>query len=138
MTNSGYFVFWSRAALLVEELAQQPRRKDYCDRETWAIVVGRFGNLHRNPDMWRRSSTPAHLHSPKGLHELTLMFVEKHGHELYHLVGMEREIDESKTAGWKWTYRCFRVGGPGRGERKRFSTSVSGPVFVGDEEEFSE
>jgi hypothetical protein len=66
------------------------------------------------------------------------MFVEKHGYDLYHRVGMEREIDEGKTERWNWTYRCFRVGGPGRGERKRFGTSTSGPVFVagwGEEEE---
>jgi len=133
LTDSGYFVFWSRAALVVKEVAPQSQRKDYDDRETWAIVFGRLKSFNRNPDTWRRQGwNPDKSPRPKGVYELTLMLVERHGYELYHRVGMEREIDERKTVGWNWTYRCFQVGGPGRGERKRFGTSDSGPVFVVD------
>lgn len=138
MTNSGYFVFWSRAALVIEEDITVQQRKDYDNREAWAIVVGRFKELNRDPDTWKMRSWPRDSPKPRGVFELTLMFVEKHGYELYHRVGMEREVDERQTAGWNWTYRCFQVGGPGRGDRKRFGASTSGPVFVdglGDEEE---
>ncbi|EKM48735.1 uncharacterized protein PHACADRAFT_266181, partial [Phanerochaete carnosa HHB-10118-sp] len=104
MTNSGYFIFWGKAALLVYEDKDERRSpllpKGYDDRETWAIVVGRFENLNRNPVTWKiqgyNSATSA---KPEGLYELTLMLVERHGYGLYHRVGMEREIDERKVAG---------------------------------------
>lgn len=132
MTDSGYFVFWSRAALLVEEGIEVSRWKDYNNCEIWAIIVGRLKELNRNPDTWRIQLTDFNSPKPEGVYELTLMFVESHGYGLYHRIGMEREIDERKTAGWNWMYRCFQVGGPGRGERKRFGTSVAGPVFKMD------
>ena len=140
MTDSGYFVFWSRAALVIkEEDITVPKHKAYDNCWTWAIVVGRLKNYNRNPDTWRiQTWNPDKSPRPKGVYELTLMFVEKHGYDLYHRVGMEREIDERKTERWNWVYRRFQVGGPGRGERKRFGTSISGPVFVaglGEEEE---
>ncbi|KAJ6485579.1 hypothetical protein C8R45DRAFT_1053672 [Mycena sanguinolenta] len=131
MTDSGYFVFWSKAALLVPESAQgsaSPKWKAYDDRETWAVVVGRIENLNRNPETWKIDGY-ANSESPKrrGVYELTLMVIERHGYDLYHRVGMEREIDEKATVGWDWTYRCFQVGGPGRGNRQRFRVSPSGP-----------
>ncbi|EKM48893.1 uncharacterized protein PHACADRAFT_33710 [Phanerochaete carnosa HHB-10118-sp] len=133
MTDSGYFIFWSKAALLVYEDEQRSPLgwKAYDDRETWAVVVGRFKNFYRNPVTWKLQAwDPATSAKPEGLYELTLMLLEKHGHELYHRVGMEREIDERKAAGWDWKYRRFQVGGPGRGERKRFGVSPPSPVYL--------
>lgn len=139
MTDSGYFVFWSRAAPMLIGSASAERgsgtvfagvQKAYDDREVWAVVVGRKKNFNRNPDTWEHQSWSGEGPRPVGLFELTLMLVEKHGYELYHRVGMEREIDERTTVGWNWTYRHFQVGGPGRGERNRFSISSAGPVYV--------
>lgn len=139
MTDSGYFVFWSRAAPMPVDTASTGRgigtawagvQNSYDDREVWAVVVGRKKNFNRNPDTWEHQSWSGEGPRPVGLFELTLMLIEKHGHELYHRVGMEREIDERKTAGWNWTYRRFQVGGPGRGERQRFNISSAGPVYV--------
>ncbi|THU96012.1 hypothetical protein K435DRAFT_966172 [Dendrothele bispora CBS 962.96] len=144
MTDSGYFVFWGKAVLIEEArspyLEVCPRLKTYDDRETWAIVVGNTKNYSRNPDTWRPENSNPTVEPPsqEGLVELTLMMVEKHGYDLFHRVGMEREIDERKTIGWNWTYRRFQVGGPGRGERKRFAVFSHGMVYrkdMDDEEE---
>lgn len=139
MTDAGYFVFWSRAVLVKDSISQSDRlsHRDRDDRERWAIVVGNFKNLNRHPETFEVRGTPFGAPKPEGLYEMTLMFVEKHGYGLYHRIGMEREIDERKTRGWDWKYRCFQVGGPGRGQRIRFSVSISGPTFVpglGEEE----
>ncbi len=72
---------------------------------------------HRNP-------------KPEGVFELTMMLVEKHKFDLYHRVGMEREMDEHITANWDWKYREFKVGGPGRGERVRFRAFAQGPRYL--------
>ncbi|KAF7333543.1 hypothetical protein MSAN_00132700 [Mycena sanguinolenta] len=149
MTDSGYFVFWARAAPMVRQEGREDGRRSvysemYDDREVWAVVVGRKRNYNRNPVTWHvevydpAESGPA---APEGLIELTLMLIEKHGYGLYHRTGMERELDERKTAGWNWTFRSFQVGGPGRGERQRFAVSPSGPVYqpdLGNEEENDE
>jgi len=137
MTDSGYFVFWSRAMLIAKE---GEARSPYDDRETWAIVVGRTKSYSRNPDTWKleNNNTTVDPPSQEGLIELTLMVVEKHGYDLFHRVGMEREIDERKTVRWNWTYRRFQVGGPGRGERKRFIIHSHGMVYTKDMDEEEE
>ncbi|KAJ7508997.1 hypothetical protein B0H11DRAFT_2270539 [Mycena galericulata] len=149
MTDSGYLVLWSKAAPMVGHMdvgdaGCSARSKVYDDREIWAVVIGEKRNYNRNPVTWHiEAYNPAEggPAAPGGLVELTLMLIEKHGYELYHRTGMEREIDARKTSGWNWTFRSFRVGGPGRGGRQRFAVSPSGPVFqpdLGDEEENDE
>ncbi|KAF8173729.1 hypothetical protein K438DRAFT_128032 [Mycena galopus ATCC 62051] len=141
MTDSGYFVFWSKAALLVDEDAQgsgSARWEAHDNRQTWAVVVGRFENLIRNPETWKIQGHTSDEPKSPGVYELTLMLIEDHGYGLFHRVGMEREIDERATEGWNWTYRRFQVGGPGTGSRQRFGVSPSGPIRVagsGDEAE---
>lgn len=99
------------------------------DRETWAIVIGSRKEFNRNPKTGRISPFLAKQPHPV-IVELTLMFVENHGYELFHRLGMEHEVNEKKTSGWDWTYREFSVGGPGRGVRVRFTTSGDGPVYA--------
>ncbi|KAJ6527721.1 hypothetical protein B0H19DRAFT_1243209 [Mycena capillaripes] len=140
MTDSGYFVFWAMAApmldvdpqCLIHGSFQSATRADFNDCETWAVVVGRFKNLNRNPDTWKIQGSQRDGPKPQGLEELTLMLVERHGYDLYHRVGMEREIDERQTRGWRWTFRRFQVGGPGRGERKRFKVCPEGPNYASE------
>ncbi|KAK7043015.1 hypothetical protein VNI00_008753 [Paramarasmius palmivorus] len=135
MTDSGYFVFWGKAALVSENVIGKDTKASttgvYDDRETWALVIGRFKNLNRNPETWKVQGW-SKSEKPEGVFELTLMFVQRHKYELFHRVGMEREIDERKTRDWNWTYRRFMVGGPGRGGRQRFCISASGPIYSVD------
>lgn len=138
MCDSGYFRFYSRAALVIRGdggslgdtgCRQTATARAYDDRETWAIVIGRRKELNRDPDTGHIRLTPRSAPPPIGVIEITLLFAERHGYGLFHRLGMEREIDEKKMAGWKWTWREFCVGGPGRGDRVRFSVTPTGPVF---------
>lgn len=139
--DSGYFTFWARGAPVLRDFDavhsptckttghhRSSTDKAHDDRQVWAIIIGRRRELNRDPVTGQIRGTPRGQPIPVGFEELTLMFVENHAHELYHRIGMEREVELSKTNGWKWTWREFRVGGPGRGERIRFGTSPSGPV----------
>ncbi|KDQ13154.1 hypothetical protein BOTBODRAFT_396733 [Botryobasidium botryosum FD-172 SS1] len=139
MTNSGYFVFSAKGALLVVDASTQgsststgPRIEN--DSETWAVVVGRSIEMDHSVDWEIQRDVMSKTGNPRTFAALTLMLIEKHGHdenghELYHRVGMEREIDEVKTAEWSWVHRQFYVGGPGRGERRRFGVSNPGPIY---------
>ncbi|KAK0471355.1 hypothetical protein IW261DRAFT_1553532 [Armillaria novae-zelandiae] len=126
MTDSGYFTFWAKAALVNDWRETRCETDPYDNREIWAIIIGQLENLNRDPESWKLVSTPGGDPTPAGVYELTLMLVEHHGYGLFHRVGMEHEIDERKTADWDWKYREFHVGGPGRGERVRFSVSPEG------------
>ncbi|PBK86614.1 hypothetical protein ARMGADRAFT_1066520 [Armillaria gallica] len=142
MTDSGYFVFTTKATLVSIVQAQDSDNpgkmagrfasmtKAYDDRETWAIVIGRLRNWNRNPKTWKVEPMTYGAPKPEGVFELTMMLVEKHKFDLYHRVGMEREIDERITANWDWKYREFKVGGPGRGERVRFGAFPQGPKYL--------
>ncbi|ETW75172.1 hypothetical protein HETIRDRAFT_390743 [Heterobasidion irregulare TC 32-1] len=136
MTDSGYFVFSAKAALVSledRENAESWRRKHmraYDDRETWAIVIGRIRNKNRNPETWEIEPISDGEPRREGVYELTMMLVEKHKVNLYHRVGMEKEMDERITAGWDWKYREFCIGGPGRGERVRFGAFPEGPKYL--------
>jgi len=142
MCNSGYFRFCARAVLVVgigesgasssggHRSSETATTRAYDNRETWAIVIGRREEFNRDPETGRIRSTPRSALPPTGVRELTFMFVEGHGYGLFHRVGMEREIDEMKTAGWEWKWREFYVGGPGRGERARFGVTPAGPVVM--------
>ena len=99
--------------------------------ETWAVIVGWRWELNRDPATGKFASSKPDQRFPE-IKELTLLFVEKHGcdadgNALYHRIGMENEIDESKTSGWTWVERSFTVGGRGRGERMRFDVGENGP-----------
>ncbi|PBK60759.1 hypothetical protein ARMSODRAFT_1026199 [Armillaria solidipes] len=132
MTDSGYFVFSAKAALNTGKMAGRlaSMTKAYDDRETWAIVIGRLRNWNRNPKTWKVEPMLYGAPKPEGIFELTMMLVEKHKFDLYHRVGIEREIDERITANWNWKYREFKVGGPGRGERVRFGAFAQGPEYL--------
>ncbi|PBK61041.1 hypothetical protein ARMSODRAFT_1090021 [Armillaria solidipes] len=142
MTDSGYFVFTAKAALVSIVQAQDSENpgkmagrlvsmtKAYDDRETWAIIIGRLRNWNRNPKTWKVEPMSYGAPKPEGVFELTMMLLEKHKFDLYHRVGMEREIDERITANWDWKYREFKVGGPGRGERVRFGAFAQGPKYL--------
>ncbi|SJL06817.1 uncharacterized protein ARMOST_10159 [Armillaria ostoyae] len=142
MTDSGYFVFSTKAALVSLVQAQDSEHtgkiagrlatmtKAYDDRETWAIVIGRLRNWNHNPKTWKVEPMSYGAPKPEGVFELTMMLVEKHKFDVYHRVGMEREIDERITANWDWKYREFKVGSPGRGERVRFGAFAEGPEYL--------
>ncbi|KDQ10550.1 hypothetical protein BOTBODRAFT_136626 [Botryobasidium botryosum FD-172 SS1] len=136
MTDSGYFVFPAKAILVdgIRAIQHPGTMADgmraYDDHETWAIVIGRVRNKQRNPNTWEIEPWSGEGPRPEGVYELTMMLVEKHGHNLYHRVGMEKEIDERVTIGWNWSYREFSVGGPGRGERVRFGVCAAGVNYL--------
>lgn len=134
MTDSGYFTFWSKAALVNDwrqSQSQCNRIRAYDDREMWVIVIGELENLNRDPNTWRLRSTRGGAPIPSSVTEITLMLVERHGYGLFHRVGMEHEIDKRKIVNWDWIYKEFHVGGPGRGGRLRFTASSEGLVYTG-------
>lgn len=145
MYDSGYFRFYARAALVVRAIrfidamddgitgvhcSKGATTRAYDNRQTWAIEIGRRKELNRDPESGQIKLTPKSAGPPAGVIEITLMFVENHGYNLFHRVGMEKEIDEKKTADWTWIYGEFNVGGPGRGGRERFKVTPGGPVCV--------
>lgn len=101
---------------------------------TWAVMIGRKKEHNRDPATGRISMWNPDKPFPV-IVELVLMFVEKHGcdaegKELYHRIGMENLVDESKTARWSWVEWEFSVGGPGKGDRARFGVEEAGPVPI--------
>lgn len=133
MSDAGDFTFSAQAVLVIRE---DPSCGDdfsndltTTNEERWGIVIGRHRELNKDPETGRLRSTPASEPVPVGWDEFTLMFVESHADSnLYHRIGMEKEVDERKTRGWNWTSREFHVGGPGRGERQRFHITPEGPA----------
>ncbi|SJL06890.1 uncharacterized protein ARMOST_10232 [Armillaria ostoyae] len=142
MMDSGYFMFTAKAALVSLVQAQDLENpgktagrlasmmKAYDDHETWAIIIGRLRNWNHNPKTWKVEPMSYGAPKPEGVFELTMMLVEKHKFDLYHRVGMGREINEHITANWNWKYREFKVGGPGRGEQVRFGAFAQGPEYL--------
>ncbi|PCH33353.1 hypothetical protein WOLCODRAFT_141610 [Wolfiporia cocos MD-104 SS10] len=145
MSDQGYFKFHARGAFVVGRGRNVTNSKTNTyfecaaadeiaggSKEVWAVVIGHHDELNRNPETGQIASSKHGKRFPE-IVELTLMFVEKHGSEdkqdLYHRVGVEREIEQSKTSEWDWTDGEFSVGGPGRGKRVRFAVSPRGPVY---------
>lgn len=145
--DMGYFIFSARAAEVIE-LTQphgndsgyqtpsgqfQETSKTACNRRTrWAIEIGSHQEFNEDPVTGKIKGTKPGDPRPAGFTDLILMFVESHGDEMYDRIGMERHIDESKTTGWNWNSRQFRVGGQGQGVRVRLGISPSGPVDTRD------
>lgn len=140
--DSGYFIFWARAALVVHAPGIRQKSpesscrrlatdKAYNDRCIWAIEIGRRRELNRDPMTNELHNVQLGV-AKDPFTELVLMFAENHGHELHHRVGTERHIDERRTTAWDWKWRQFRVGGSGRGNRVRFGISAVGPVDMSD------
>ncbi len=89
MTDSGYFVFTAKAALVSIVQAQDSENpgkmagrlasmtKAYDDRETWAIVIGRLRNWNRNPKTWKVEPMSYGALKSEGVFELTMKVVEK-------------------------------------------------------------
>lgn len=140
MSDSGYFTFTARGALVVNTAFSHERPNHGSSSvETWAAVIGRRREHNRDPETGRITFWNPDNPFPV-ITELTLMFMEKHGlndngQDIFHRVGMENRVDESKTTAWSWVEREFSVGGPGTGERVRFGTSPEGPIYLQKVEE---
>jgi hypothetical protein len=139
MSDAGYFQFSGKAVLVLRGLGQAVEgmecggsrpatSRTYGTAETYGIVIGSRNDYNKD---YREGGPGFRRPGPVvPVRELTLMFVERHGFELFRRVGMERYVDEKDTMEWCWIYREFSVGGPGGWERVRFEVTPEGPKPV--------
>lgn len=139
MSDAGYFQFSGKAVLVLRGLgravegmecggSRPATSRAYGTAETYGIVIGSRNEYNKD---YREGGPGFRRPGPVvPVRELTLMFVERHGFELFRRVGMERYVDEKETVEWRWMYREFSVGGPGGRERVRFEVTPEGPKPV--------
>lgn len=145
--DMGYFIFSAKTAPVVQwtrlrgnetdsqgksSQVQQTAVEKAANQAIWAVEIGRHQEFNEDPVTGQVRGTKPGDPPPAGYTDLVLMFIEKHGHDMYHRIGMERHIDQSNTSGWDWEWRQLHVGGPGRGDRVRFGISPAGPVDARD------
>ncbi|GKU11333.1 unnamed protein product, partial [Fusarium langsethiae] len=128
--DMGHLIFSARATKLVE--LTKRHWNESCRRARWATKISSHQEFNEDLVTSKVKDKKRGDPRPVGFTDLGLMFVESHGDEMYHRIGMERHIDESKTAGWDWNSRQYRVGRQGQGVRVRLGISPSGPVDTRD------